>query len=108
MMEHDELLERVSRLIHEIHMHIGIVRIHLATTLIYRHKDWFYSACCLSHQTCRSCRCNSQTGNISPAVFLHILIQLRVGFLDTVYERIVLLSFRVVNTECPALFRHLH
>ncbi len=87
-------------------MHVLIVRIHLAPTLVDRHEYWLNARCGLCHQRGCTRRGYCQAGDIPASVPHHILIELRVGLPDAVDKRIVLFALCVVNLKCPTLFRH--
>ena len=99
----DILLERVAHLVNEVDMHVGIVRVHLAATLVYGHEHRLDAACRLCHQRRCSRRCNSQTGDVASAVLQHVLVQLWVSLLYAQDERVVSLAFCAEYLECAAL-----
>ena len=107
-MINDILFKRVAYLVDKVNMHIGIIRVNLAATLINRHEYRLDTACCLRHQTGCARRRNGQTGYVAAAIFSHILIQLRICLLYTVDERIVLLALSIINFKSTALLGHFH
>ena len=106
MMEYYIFFKCVSCLIHKIDTGFRIIRIYLTTASIYRQEYWFDTGSCLCHQTGRTSRSNRQTGNVTTTVFQHIGIQFRISLTQTVYERIFLFTFWIVNFESSTLFRH--
>ena len=107
-MEHNIFFECVSRFIHEIHMYIGVVRIHFPAAFVHRHEHRFDTRGSLGHQAGGSSRCNRQAGDVSSSVFLHVFVQLRVSFLQAVDERIVLFTFRIVDFKRATFLGHVH
>ena len=91
-MIHYVLLERVAHLVDKVHMHLRVIGIHLAATLVYRHEHRLYAACGLRHQTCRTGRGDCQAGDVAASVFHYVFIQLCVGVLYAQQERIVRLT----------------
>ena len=104
----DVFFKSITRLVHKVHMHFGIVGVHLATTLIDWHEDWFDTAGCLGHQAGCSRRSNGQTGNVAAAILLHLFIQRRVGLLNTVHEGVILFALTIIHGKCSALLGHVH
>ena len=76
-------LKAIADLIDKIYMHISIVGVNLATTLVNRHEDWFDTAGCLRHERCRARGSNRQAGNIAAPITLHIVIEFRIGLFQT-------------------------
>ena len=89
-------------------MYVGIVRVDFAAAFVDGQEYGFDAGSGLCHQTCCTCRRNGETGNVTTAVFLHFLIQFGVGLAQTVDERVVLLTFAVVNFKSTTLFCHYH
>ena len=100
--------EGIACLINKINMYIRIVWIHLATTLINWHKDWFNTRSCLSHQTGSSRRSNRQTSNVTTSILSHFFIESRIHTLDTIDKWIVLLSLSIIDGKCTTLLCHLN
>ena len=107
-MEYNILFERIPCFINKVDMNICVIRIHFSSTLVNRQEYRFNTRSCLSHQAGCSGGSDSQAGNVASSVFLHFFIQLRIGFCQTLDERIVLLAFVVVYFESTALFRHFY
>ena len=107
-MVYDVLLEGVAYLVDEVNMHVGVVRIDLATALVDGQEDGFDTTRGLRHQTRRTRGGYRQTGNVASTVFHHVGIQGLVGLFDALDERVVLLALGVVNGKGTALTRHLH
>ena len=106
MMEHCIFFPRITIFIHEINTYIFVVRVYFTTTGVHRHKYWFDTRSCLSHNTGGSCRRNSQTGNITATIFSHHLIQFRIGIAQTLNERIFFFAFGIINCKCTTFFCH--
>ena len=102
------LLEGVAHLVDKVHMHIGVVGIHLAAAHIDGHEHRLDAACGLRHQRRRSRGGNGQAGNVPAAVLLHVGPQLRVVLLNAQDERICGLALSVINLESTALLGHGH
>ena len=100
------LLERVAHLIDEIHMSPLVTRIHLAAALIHRQEHRLNATRCLCHERCGARRCYGEARDVAAAIFLHVLIEFRVGIAKSHYERVVLFAFGIENLECAALLCH--
>ena len=99
--------KRITSFVYIIHMYARLIRVNLATALIYRHKDRLYAGCGLCHQACSSRRGDCQACNVASPVFYHLIIQRRVSVLQSVYVRICLFPLGVVQRECATLLCHL-
>ena len=104
----DILLEGVTHLIDEIHMHVRLVGVHFTTTLIDGQEYWLDATCRLCHQRRSTRRCNGQTGDVSPSVLHHIFVQLRVSLLQAQDEGVFLLTLDIEYLEGSTLHGHLH
>ena len=79
MVVNDILFKRVAHLVNKVNMHIGIIRIYLASTHIHRHKYRLNAAGGLRHQAGSACGGNGETSNVASAILHHVIIQLMVG-----------------------------
>ena len=104
----DVLLERVTHFVNIVHMYSLVVGIHFATTLVYRHEHWLYAACGLCHQRGCTGRSYCQAGNVAAPVFHHVLVELCVGLLYAVDERIVLFAICIEYFKRATLLCHDH
>ena len=89
-------------------MHLRVVGVHLAASLIDGHEHGFYSARGLRHERCGACGCYREACDVASSVLGHLLIELGVGLTYACYHGVVLLALRVVDCECSALACHLH
>ena len=105
---YDILLERVAYLVDKVYMHIGIIGIHLTTTLVDGHEHRLDATRGLRHQRRGSRRCDSQTGDVAAAIFYHIVVKGCISLLDTLYEGVLGLTLGVVYLEGATLLGHLH
>ena len=101
-------LERVAHLVDEVHVYIGIARVHLAATLVDGHEHRLNAAGGLRHQRGGACRRNGQAGYVAAAVAHHVVVELRGGLLQSQDERVLLFTLGVVYLEGTALAGHLH
>ena len=105
-MINDIFFKAIANLIYKVYMYISIVRVNLTATFIDRHKYRFDTRCCLGHQ--RSCTCWSdcQTGNITTTILHHIAIEFRICVLNSLNERILLLSLSIIDFKGTSLLSH--
>ena len=108
MMEYDIFFKCIAFWVNKIYTSIHIIRVHLTTTFIYRHKRRFNTRSCLSHNTCCTCRCNCQTCNITTTIFHHLFIQCSIFRFNTCYKWIILLTFSIIHFKRTTFFCHLH
>ena len=102
----DVFFEAVAHLVYIVHMHIGVVRIHLAATLVDRHEYRLYARGGLAHERRGARGGNRQAGDISATIFLHVGIQLGVGLLQAQDERIVSLALCIIDGKGTSLPSH--
>ena len=107
-MEYDVFFECVPCFVYKVYMNIRIVRVHLSSTFVNRQEYRLDTRGGLRHQTGRSGWSNRQAGNVAATIFLHVLIQFRVGCCQALDERIVLFTFAIVYFEGTAFFGHFH
>ena len=108
MVEYDIFFKSIPWLVNKVHMNVRIVRIHLSSALVNRQEHRFDTRSSLRHQAGCSGRSDSQTSDVTASVLLHIFVQCRISFRQTLDERIVLFAFAVVHLESATLFRHFY
>ena len=108
MMEYDIFFECVTCFVDKVNTSFRIVRVHLAATAINGQEHRFDTRSSLRHQAGRSRRCYRQTGDITATVFHHVVIQLRIGFTQTVDKRILFFALCIIDIECTTFFGHFH
>ena len=107
-MEHNIFFECITFWVNKVNTYIHIIRVHFPTTFIHRHKCRLDTRSCLCHDTCCTCRRNSQTCNITTTIFNHLFIQRCILRFDTSYEWVILLTFSIIYFKRTTLFCHLH
>ena len=89
-------------------MDVGIAGIDLAAAFVDRHEHRFDTRGSARHQRGCSGRRYRQTGDIAASVFLHVFVELRIGFGHASDERVVLFALGIENLEGTALLSHGH
>ena len=105
-MVNNVLLERVAHLVHIVHMHLLVVGVHLAATLIDGHKHRFDAAGGLCHERCGACGSNRQTGDIATTMLHHVVVELWVGLAQTVHKRVVGLTLSIIDGKGTTFLSH--
>ena len=104
----DVLLKGVTNLIDKIHMHVGIIRVDLAATLVDGHEHGLDATRGLRHQRSSTGWSDCQAGDVAATMLHHVLIEFRISILQAENKRIVLLTFSVIDAERTTLLSHLH
>ena len=84
-------------------MYGRVVRVNLPTAFVYGHEYWLDAGCRLCHDAHGTCRGNGEACDVSAAVLLHSLVELRGCLAQATYERVVLLALHVEYLECSTL-----
>ena len=102
------LLELLARLVHIIDVRIDIRGVNLAATLIDGAEYRLDTRRGLRHERRGTRGGNGQHGDVATTHLDHLLVECRVGLLDAVNHRVVLLLLGVINLESTTLAGHLH
>ena len=102
------LLKRIARFVNIVNMHILVVGVHFAATLIHGKKHRLDARGGLGHEARGSGGSNGEAGNIATAIFHHILIELGIGLFQTVDVGILCLALGIVDFKGATLLGHVH
>ena len=104
----DVFFKGIARFVGIVHMHLRVVRVHLAAALVDRHEHGFDAARRLRHEASGARGGYGEAGNVAPAVAAHVLVEFGVGLLDAENEGVVLLSLCIVDCKRTAFACHHH
>ena len=108
VVEHEILLETVAHFVAERHFNVLVVGIDFLAALVVGPEDGFDAGSGLRHEGGGAGRGDGEHRHVAAADGQHLLVQGRVGILDTQDHGVLLLPFRIIDREGAALLRHFH
>ncbi len=99
-------LERIARLVHEVHVHVHVVGVDLAAALVDGEEHRLDARRSLRHDGRGAGRSDGEAGDVAATYAHHLVVQFGIGLAQTADEGVVLLALGIVHLERATLLGH--